>query len=131
MLRIGIGLLIGLLAASPANSVKAQERLPVIRGLAECTNISLPAIRAMLAPPQGSQPSQPDVPQQKLPPPNLEEARRRIAVAQAQGLEELDLGGLSLRDVPAELFELKSLKRLHLGLDSNARTSALLTEEQT
>src|SRR5262245_40297012 len=105
MLRGAIGLRFGLLAASAQGTVQTQERPPVVRGLAECRNISLPVIRAVPAPPKdsvGSQRSQPDVPRQDLPAPNLEEARRRIAVAQAQSSEELDLGGLSLREVPVE-----------------------------
>src|SRR5262245_2734681 len=49
------------------------------------------------------------------PAPNIEEVRRRIAKALAEGLDELDLGGLGLREVPEEIFALTDLKRLHLG----------------
>src|SRR2546430_10865522 len=49
------------------------------------------------------------------PPPDIEEARRRIASALAEGAEELDLGGLNLREVPEEVLALTGLTRLHLG----------------
>jgi Leucine-rich repeat (LRR) protein len=47
--------------------------------------------------------------------PNIEEARRRIAQAATAGLEELDLGGLNLCDVPEEVFALTQLKRFYMG----------------
>jgi hypothetical protein len=50
----------------------------------------------------------------------LAEARRRIAKARRTGAEELDIGGLSLVEVPAELFELLQLKVLYLGLPKAA-----------
>src|SRR6266542_3922308 len=56
-------------------------------------------------------------------PPNIEEARRRIACVLAEGLDELDLGGLNLREIPEEVFALKDLKRLHLGRERQQGTS--------
>jgi hypothetical protein len=50
----------------------------------------------------------------------LAEARRRIAKAKRTGAEELDLGGLGLVEVPAELFEATQLKVLYLGLPKAA-----------
>ena len=65
----------------------------------------------------------------KEPEPNVAEARRRIAKAKAEGSNELDLGALSLRDIPEEVYELTNLKRLYLGLALVARQSALVGEE--
>src|SRR5882672_9747554 len=54
--------------------------------------------------------------------PNIEEARRRIKQASAENLDDLDLSGLKLREIPSELLALTALKRLHLA---NNRLSAL------
>ncbi len=53
-------------------------------------------------------------------PEGLAEARRRIAEARRTDAEELDIGGLGLAEVPAELFELGQLKVLYLGLPKTA-----------
>ena len=45
----------------------------------------------------------------------LEEARRRIAAAAASGASALDLSGLSLCEIPEELYALTHLEVLHLG----------------
>src|SRR5262245_45679671 len=63
------------------------------------------------------------------PEPNVAEASRRIAKAKAEGSNDLDLGALSLRDIPEEVYELTNLKRLYLGLALVARQSALVGEE--
>src|SRR5262245_4416066 len=42
----------------------------------------------------------------------LEEADRRITAAQRQGVTELDLSELNLREIPARVFDLVGLKRL-------------------
>src|SRR3954471_19860362 len=49
------------------------------------------------------------------PTPNIAEARRRIAEAADKGLDQLDLSGLALLQVPEELFALTNLKQLDLG----------------
>src|SRR4051794_33881031 len=48
--------------------------------------------------------------------PNIAEARRRIAEVVETGLDELDLGGLDLGELPEELFALTNLKQLDLGV---------------
>src|SRR6187402_1641330 len=48
-------------------------------------------------------------------PPDIEEARRRIAKALKDGSSELNLDDLRLRDLPEELFQLAELERLHLA----------------
>jgi Leucine-rich repeat (LRR) protein len=48
------------------------------------------------------------------PQPDIDEARRRIAEAQADAREELDLGGLNLRELPEELFAVTAVTRLRL-----------------
>src|SRR4051812_6262797 len=59
------------------------------------------------------------------PAPDIEEARRRIAKALAESLEELELGGLALREVPVEVLQLTGLKRLHLGLEKTTNGSGM------
>jgi hypothetical protein len=46
----------------------------------------------------------------------FDEARRRIATAARDNSEELDLSGLGLTEIPAELSALRHLKVLHLGI---------------
>ncbi|MCI4664976.1 MAG: 50S ribosome-binding GTPase [Neomegalonema sp.] len=53
-------------------------------------------------------------------------ARRLIAECKATRSEELDLGGLQLEELPAELLELTWLKRLWLGADKFSRETAVL-----
>ena len=65
------------------------------------------------------------------PEPNVAEAGRRIAKAKAEGSNELDLGALSLRNIPEEVYELTNLRRLYLGLALVTRQSALVGEEDT
>ena len=60
-------------------------------------------------------------PKDDLPPPQIEEALRRIAECKRSRAEELDLGGLHLREIPEQVAELTWLKRLHCGLAADAR----------
>ncbi len=60
----------------------------------------------------------------ELRPPQIEEAMRRIAACKRTRAEELDLGGLHLRDVPDEVADLPWLRRLFLGRAAEARKKA-------
>jgi len=54
------------------------------------------------------------------------EARLRIAKVAASGSVELDLGGLSLTEIPTEIYSIPLLKRLFLGLHASVRTKTYL-----
>jgi hypothetical protein len=56
-----------------------------------------------------------------LPPPQIDEAMRRIAECKRTRGEELHIGGLSLRDIPEAVAELTWLKRFYCGLAADAR----------
>ena len=58
------------------------------------------------------------------PAPNIAEARRRIAEAIEKGLDQLDLAGLDLREVPEEVLALTNLKQLDLGLAKGSTEGA-------
>src|SRR5437588_5453615 len=58
------------------------------------------------------------------PPADIDEAKRRIAQALQDASTELDLGGLNLRELPEEIFQLAALERLRLASNKLATLDA-------
>jgi internalin A len=68
-------------------------------------------------------------PENELPPPQIEEALRRIAECKRSRAEELDLGGLHLREIPEQVAELTWLKQFYCALGADVQKKRSLGEE--